>query len=201
MLKKLIIAMLVISLFILGCTTNVDNDLTLKKQIYEQTAEVEEHSAFVTTNVNNEKETGLKQGNLAPDFEINLPEKVTLRSFSEQNKPVLLYFMATWCPHCANDFAALSEIYPSYQDDVPIIAHSLDLKEKETLLNNYKKRYLGLESMHLLPGKESILRSYGIRYTTTKYATGKDGTILYSGSGELSKDQWKVLLEGLKNSQ
>jgi peroxiredoxin len=202
--KKIIIAMLVISILIFGCTAQVeteDDDLALKKKIFEQTAEVETHSELLTDDVV-EKQTGLKKGNLAPDFEINLPDtgKVTLSSFSEQDKPVLLYFMATWCPYCAKDFTALSEIYPSYHDDVSIIAHSLDLKEKESLLNNYKKKYPGLESMYLLEGKESILKSYGIRFTTTKYAVGGDGTILYSGSGPLSIDQWEVLLEELKNS-
>jgi len=75
----------------------------------------------------------------------------------------------------------------------------LDTNEKADLINNYKTRK-NLQGIDFAEGKESILSDYGITHTTTKYAIGKDGTILYKGSGVFNEQQWEVLLSGLANS-
>lgn len=146
--------------------------------------------------------TGIAKGQIPPDFQIRTNEgnQINLRSFHEQNKPVLVYFMATWCPFCAKDFAALSEIYASYEDVVPIVVMSLDLTEDYDLLQDYKKRYPELNSVIFNAGTGTVLSAYQVKHTTTKYAVGRGGSIIYAGSGAFSVDQWKTLLAGLKSS-
>ena len=149
-----------------------------------------------------DKPVGIRQGNLAPDFTVTTitGETVNIRSFAEQGKPAIVYFMATWCPYCAKDFSALEPIYAEFQNEVPIVVMSLDLKENAEKLTNYFKKYPGLDGLKVSPGQRSILIDYAVRYTTTKYAIGRDGTIIYAGSGQFSEDQWRTLFEGLKAS-
>jgi thiol-disulfide isomerase/thioredoxin len=197
-----IVILALILLAIAGCSQgNTDNNLAQKKKIFEQTPDIQDHSELIPEDLDIEKEVGLRKGNLAPDFNVELNgEPISIRSFSNEGKPLLLYFMATWCPYCRNDYDALSEIYPHYEESVPIISIGMDLSEKQEKLDRYIEKYRSLISMPIVEGKESILRDYNIRYTTTKYAIGKDGTILYAGSGELNKEQWELLLGALKDS-
>ena len=145
---------------------------------------------------------GLAVGSTPPDFEITTTanQQVRLHSFGEQQKPVLVYFMTTWCPYCAQDFTVLSSVYSEYENEVPIVVMSLDLSEDATVLMEYQQKYPTLEKVIFAPGKASILIDYSVRTTTTKYAIGRNGKILYAGSGAFTEAQWKILLEALRNS-
>ncbi|MBC8500204.1 MAG: TlpA family protein disulfide reductase [Nanoarchaeota archaeon] len=185
--KQLIFWFVFLSLFLYGCTV----------QLETKTAETK-----VDTNGPKPLVTGLKVGNLAPDFTLTTidSEEVKLSSFSGGNRPVLVYFFATWCPFCAKDFSTLSNVYFSYEEDIPVVASSLDLDEDVEILTAYKNNYPALEKVMFTLGKESVLRDYNVRYTTTKYAIGRNGYILYAGSGPLTENQWVILLDLLKNS-
>jgi len=144
---------------------------------------------------------GINKGNLPPDFTITTinGEQLNLRQFRNENKPILLYFWASWCPYCSKDFDVVKNIYPEYADRVTFLAIDLDLNEDAELIKNYKNKK-GLEGIDFAEGKESILSDYGITHTTAKYAIGRDGLILYKGSGVFNEQQWEVLLNGLANS-
>ena len=140
---------------------------------------------------------GLNEGDTPPDFTILTADgkNITLSSFAKQNRPVLVYFMATWCPYCAADYAALSKVYKEYEDRITILSVSLDLSEDAGLLSDYKKKYPALEKMLIAPGRAKILNDYEVTATTTKYALDKKGKIIFAGKGELEAEDWKILLE------
>lgn len=144
---------------------------------------------------------GINKGNLPPDFTITTIDgkQLNLRQFKDENKSVLLYFWASWCPYCSQDFGVVKNIYPEYADKVTFLAIDLDLNEDAGLIRDYKNRK-GLAGVDFAEGKESILSDYGITHTTTKYAISRDGTILYKGSGVFTEQQWEVLLSGLATS-
>lgn len=183
--NKLLVVLLVLLTVLSACTSQID---------------LKTASLTVDTNDGPKRlSEGLAVGNTPPDFSLTSVDGKTV-NLKDLNKPVLVYFFATWCPYCAEDFSSLSEIYNSYKDDVTIVASSLDLDEDSAKISSYKSKYAGLEGAIFAEGKESMLKDYNVRYTTTKYAIGKDGTILYAGSGPLSKEQWITLLDTLKNS-
>lgn len=144
---------------------------------------------------------GISKGQTPPDFTITAIDgkQLSLREFKNENKPVLLYFWASWCPYCSKDFDVVKNVYPKYADKVAFWAIDLDLKEDSELIRSYKNRK-SLEGIDFAEGKEGILSDYGITHTTTKYAIGKDGIIIYKGSGVFTEQQWEVLLNGLSNS-
>jgi thiol-disulfide isomerase/thioredoxin len=63
---------------------------------------------------------GINKGNLPPDFTITTIDgrHLNIRNFKNENKPILLYFWASWCPYCSRDFDIVKSIYPKYADKV-----------------------------------------------------------------------------------
>lgn len=144
---------------------------------------------------------GIEKGQTPPDFAITTIDGKQLRlsKFKQENTPVLLYFWATWCPFCRKDFSVLKNVYPKYSDNVKILAIDLDTSENDEIIQSYKKN-IGLDGIDFAAGSANILSDYGITHTTTKYAVGKDGIILYKGSGVFNEQQWEVLLSALAGS-
>lgn len=144
-------------------------------------------------------EVGTKKGFLAPDFTVTTTEgkTVNLAELTASEKPIVVYFMATWCPFCIRDLAAASKAYSNYKDDVDFIAISLDLSESSQLLAQYKVNR-NHPLLDFAPGTSKILRDYAIRSTTTKFAVDRNGVILFAGSGVVDENTWRVIFEGLK---
>ena len=141
----------------------------------------------------------LQVGDIPYDFTVVTTEAkvVRLNDFIQNKKPVIVYFMATWCPWCAKDYAALSKVYRNYEDKVSILSISLDLGEDLATLKEYKKKYQELKNTMFAPGQNEILVNYRVTRTTTKYAIDRNGKIIYIGAGAFDEEQWKKLLDEL----
>ena len=144
-------------------------------------------------------EVGSNIGDLAPGFSLLDVDgnEVSLASF---DRPVIVYFFATWCPYCSQDLTTLSVVYSDYSDDIAIVASSLDLDEDADLIKQYQEKYSGLDEVIFAPGIEDMLKSYNVRFTTSKYAVNSEGKIIYAGSGPFTEKQWITLFDLLKNS-
>lgn len=151
--------------------------------------------------VTQELSTGINKGQLPPDFTITTIDgkQYRLSQFREENKPLLLYFWASWCPYCSKDFDTVKNIYPKYDDKVTFLAIDLDVNEDAELIQRYKnkKNLIGID---FAEARTNVLSDYAIKYTTTKYAIGKNGLILYKGSGVFNEEQWEILLNGLASN-
>ena len=170
---------------IYGCT----NSTNLESKAKSETQELNQvFQAKVT----------LQIGDTPHDFTVVTTEgkAVRLRDFIGK-KPIIVYFMATWCPWCARDYTALSKVYKGYEDEVAILSISLDLSEDLNILGEYKKKYPALEKTMFAQGQPEILVNYRITRTTTKYAIDRNGKIIYIGTGAFDENQWKVLLDAL----
>lgn len=154
-------------------------------------------SASSQTNVQGQAVAGITHGNLAPDFTVNTVDGKTIKlSELTNDKPTVLYFFATWCPNCAQDLAAVKEVYPQYKDKVNFLAIDMDLKETESEIANYKQR-MNLPDIEFAAGKKSILADYNVIYTTTKYFIGQDGTILNKGVGGVDENTWHQIFQSM----
>ena len=153
----------------------------------------------ISTNTQKPLTFGLQKGDLAPPYAVMTTEGAILDNGSFSG-PVLLYFFATWCPYCKEDFDVLSGVYPEYEDEVSILAIDMDLKEDANLINSYAAKFPALGSIWYALGNPKTLSAYQIKYTTTKYAIDGDGKVIYAGSGAFTEEQWRTLLEAMKNS-
>ena len=143
---------------------------------------------------------GIDTGDIPPDFTITTIDgkELTLNSFRGE-KPILLYFFASWCPYCSQDFDVVKGVYPKFADNVELLAIDLDLKENKEIIAEYRAKK-GLTDVHFAQGKTSILSDYSITHTTTKYAIGKNGKILYKGSGVFTGQQWNTLFSAMQDT-
>ncbi|GAB3791696.1 thiol-disulfide oxidoreductase ResA [Virgibacillus kimchii] len=72
-------------------------------------------------------------GDQAPDFKLqqisenNDLEYIQLSDL--QGKGVMLNFWGTWCEPCKDEMPYMEELYPKYQDEIEIVAVSLDATE------------------------------------------------------------------------
>ena len=184
--SNIYLAVLMIGLFLmLGCTNGLVTKTLEVKQPLNQVSEL-----------------GNKKGNVPPDFAIITSEGKTfvLGNLLREQKPVIIYFFATWCPYCHQDLTALSKVYKGYEGKASIIAISLDLNEDKDLITKYRRKYPELQSVAFASGTEDILNKYQVIKTTTKFAVGRGGTILYAGFGAFNEEQWKILLDALSKS-
>lgn len=190
----LIIIALSLTVFVAGCaggskSSTSDTDALLAERGIIAPIDAAEHGP----------EIGNKKGFLAPDFTVTTTDGkvLNLRELSAAGKPTMVYFMATWCPFCIRDLAAVNKAYPPYKDDIEFIAISLDLSESSALLAQYKQQR-NHPLLNFAPGTSKILSDYAVRSTTTKFAIDRNGVILFAGSGAVDENTWRVIFEGLK---
>ena len=140
---------------------------------------------------------GSNQGQLAPDFSLTTTDgqQISLSQF-KGNKPVLLYFVATWCPNCRRDLASVQSVYDQYKDDVEFIAIGVDTRESAKVLSKYQQT-MGLNSLTFAPGTGKVVRDYNVRYTTTKFGIDKEGTIAFNRVGAVSEADWHQMFQAL----
>src|SRR3989344_3400370 len=156
--KQILITLLLI--FMISCTNQgTSNNLELKSKSENQ--ELSQVRAI-----------GTRIGETPPDFTIVSTEGkgIRLKELADEKKPVIIYFMATWCPYCAEDYETLSKIYKDYENEVLFVSIDLDLNENVLDLAQYKKNYPNLQGMPFAAGNERVLAQYGVTKTTTKYA-------------------------------
>lgn len=142
---------------------------------------------------------GISVGNSAPEFTVTATDGRTIKlSDFSGKKPVMLYFMATWCPFCSKEYEEIQKVYPQYADKVELISVDLDLTENALVLEKYRvsKNRPGIFAI----GNQNILINYDVVSTSTKYAISRDGVILYKGSGVQPANNWKIILDTLANS-
>ncbi len=157
-------------------------------------------SQVVDTNTERPLTGSLVKGSLPPDFSVAVLDGSMLSLKSFNSTPVLLYFFTTWCPYCAEDLSTLSTVYADYESGMSIVAIDMDLGESAEKIGQYRRRYPALGGVLFAVGNMDVLASYQIKYTTTKYAIGRDGRILYAGAGVLTEQQWRALLDMMKET-
>ena len=142
--------------------------------------------------------TGVNLGDNAPGFTLVdvYGNKITLDELT-QDKPVLLYFMATWCPYCKQDYTNLKKVYPEYEDKVSLVAVSIDPTDSSKKLKEYKES--NNNPGYFAPLRGSILQDYLVKGTTYKYGINKEGIIAYRKVGAISSEEWKGIFEVLTN--
>lgn len=137
-------------------------------------------------------------GTQRPAFELEDLEG-KLRNIDEWNGKVLLVnFWATWCPPCKKEMPAFIELHEQYQSQgFEVLGIALDDKESvqdfvDTLGVNYTvfaSEYAGLE----------LSRLYGNRIGALPFSVfvGRDGKILLTKAGELTKQQVEQIIQPL----
>jgi peroxiredoxin len=140
------------------------------------------------------------EANKAPAFEVTTidGETISLEKSLAEGKPVVVYFTASWCPTCARNWPAMSEVYPEYKDRLTMVAISIDPTDTEDVI-----RKLSEERGFTFPsteGKPQIMIDFGVSGQATTVGVDREGNIAFKKPGQaLSADEFRELFAQLLN--
>jgi peroxiredoxin len=120
------------------------------------------------------------QGGGDADFTLESPagQSVSLGTFAGQ-KPVLLVFWATWCPHCNEAVPEINDIQSRLSDRLQILA--IDFMESGEKVKAFMKAK-NVSYPVLLDRNGKVARQYRVLGIPTYVVLDKKGKIVYSGN-------------------
>ncbi|MCC5914432.1 MAG: TlpA family protein disulfide reductase [Balneolaceae bacterium] len=136
----------------------------------------------------------------APDFEVTTidGEIISLEQSLADGKPVVVYFMASWCSTCARNWPVISEVYPEYEDQLTFVAVSIDPTDSEDVI-----RQLSADRDFKFPateGKPQLMLDFGVTGQATTVGVDRDGNIVFKKPGQaISASEYRDLFTGLLN--
>lgn len=149
--------------------------------------EPDEDFETTTTIDSSETETGLKQGDVPPDFELTTLTGDVVRLSDYKGKKVILNFWASWCPPCKKEMPHMEEYYQKNKDleNVEIIAVNMTKSEKPGMVKKFVDSY-GLTFPIPLDEEGKVMNAYQIIPLPTTYMINTDGTIAHQISGPIN---------------
>lgn len=136
----------------------------------------------------------------APNFEVTTisGESISLEKSLRNDKPVVLYFTASWCPVCAKNWPSLSEVYPEYKDKLTLVAIGIDPTDDEETM-----RALAEEKGFTFPvtrGLPNVMLDYGVDSQATTVGVNRAGNVVFrKNKMALSADEYRELFDSLVN--
>lgn len=123
--------------------------------------------------------TGIKEGELAPNFKLETLSGDTVQLSDYRGKKVLLNFWATWCGPCREEMPAMQKFYDDYADEIEILAVNLNgtsaektVNDVQDFINEFDFTYPILLDMDMSVGNE-----YMVMGLPSTYFIGTDGKI------------------------
>ncbi|MDR1880883.1 MAG: TlpA family protein disulfide reductase [Tannerellaceae bacterium] len=135
----------------------------------------------------------VKVGQVAPAFTVVSDNGAEFKSSSLQGKVILVNFFATWCPPCQKELAAIQEtLWPKYKGNAQFALLVIGREHSDADLTEYNKKK-GFD-FPLYPDKDrAIYGAFAKSLIPRTYLIGKDGKVLYAGTGYADKAFVKLM--------
>jgi len=136
----------------------------------------------------------------APSFQVTTikGDTVSLKESLEENKPMVVYFTASWCPICAKNWPILSEVYPDYKDKLNLIAIGIDPTDTREVMTKLAK-----EENFKFPltwGHPQIMIDFRVESQATTVGINRNGKIVFQKNKvALSEKEYRTLFDQLVN--
>lgn len=115
-------------------------------------------------------------GAKAPDFTLTLldgSQTASLSSFS--GRSVIVYFWATWCPHCREAAAQLKDLYEKHEEE-GLAVLAVNILESPETVHQYLET-VDLPFPILLDRHGDVSDRYLVRATPTFYLVDREGVL------------------------
>ena len=156
-----------------------------------------EESSSTEESLANANETELEK---APNFEVATIEgdTVSLEQSIEADKPLVVYFTASWCPICAKNWPVLSKLYPEYEDRLNLVAIGIDPTDDEEVMRKLSKEE-GF-TFPITKGLPDIMMAFGVESQATTVGINREGFIAFQkNKTALTEEEYRELFDGLLN--
>ncbi|MFQ5951388.1 MAG: TlpA family protein disulfide reductase [Candidatus Geothermarchaeales archaeon] len=147
-----------------------------------------------------EAEVGISTGSVAPDFTFVGKGGEELHLVSFRGRPVVIFFMASWCLTCVPESQALDKVYQKHEDDLVIFLVDVDPNtDSEADLRRFGELYGNPGFYYVLDSDDhAIAYGYRVRSLDTTLIIDKNGVIVYKDehptTTEVFTDQLSKLL-------
>lgn len=160
-----------------------------------KTSEEKEEREEIVKQVKEENSNSKRK---APQFEVNTidGQVMSLEQSLSEDKPMMIYFTASWCPMCAKNWPAISEVYPEYKDRVNFVAISIDpTDDKEVMTKLAKEKNLDFP---LVKGTPQVMIDFGVNSQATTVGVNDEGFVEFQKDKTvLTPDEYRDLFEQL----
>jgi len=142
-----------------------------------------------------ERQTGVKIGNLAPEFSLKDYEgrEVKLSDFKGR-KPVFLNFWASWCPFCVDELPLMAQVQEKYKDQYVTVAVNR-AEDLETAKKFSDSVNVSDKMVLLLDPKDKTYKDYRGFAMPYSLFIDKDGIIRDIKLGPLSEAELEVKIK------
>jgi peroxiredoxin len=136
----------------------------------------------------------------APQFAVTTidGQKISLERSLAENKPMMIYFTASWCPMCAKNWPAISEVYPDYKDEVNFVAISIDpTDDKQVMTKLAEEKNL---EFPLVKGTPQVMIDFGVDSQASTVGVNDEGHVEFQkNKAVLTANEYRDLFEQLLN--
>lgn len=159
--------------------------LLIKNRDKQPQSTVSSNSVATETATPDEKvaiETGVKKGQLAPDFEFTTIDGENKKLSDFRGQPVTFAFvLTTGCAPCAEEAKVVKQV----QDKNPmkVIQIVLEPIEPPRNLQNFKEAFGASDWFMTYDKDEAISKQFKVRAVDTTIMVDKDGRIIYRDDG------------------
>lgn len=143
--------------------------------------------AFKSTSLDTDGEGKKVPSVLIKDVEGNT---VNTGELTNDGKPIVISFWATWCKPCKLELNTINEIYPDWQDEtgVKLIAVSVDNERTKNMVKPYVNS-AAWDYDILMDVNGDFKRALGVNNVPHTFLVNKEGKIVYSHSGFVPGDE------------
>jgi peroxiredoxin len=141
--------------------------------------------------VSGDREVGIAEGQLAPDFELQDLQGRTIRLSDYRGQVVLVNFWATWCGYCRTEFPEIQRAYERNQE-AGLIVLAVNVQDRRESVEAYAQE-LGLTFPVLLDPLGRTSGSYRARGLPTSYFIDPEGLIVRKQVGPVDE----AMIEGV----
>jgi peroxiredoxin len=143
--------------------------------------------------VREDLEVGIKEGQLAPDFELKDLSGQKIRLSDYRGQVVLINFWATWCFYCRTEFPAIQAAYERNQEQALVVL-AVNVQDRRESVQEYA-RELGLTFPVLLDPLGRASGSYRARGLPTSYFVDQEGVIVLKQVGPVNEAMIEEVLQ------
>jgi peroxiredoxin len=111
------------------------------------------------------------------DFTVPTLDNSSFTLSQQLGKPVVLYFMAYWCPTCVPEASALGKLKTEYGDRISVVALDVDPSSKPKLLANFRKTAGNPGYTFAFDTEDRVARQFGVQSLETTIIVGPSGDI------------------------
>jgi thiol-disulfide isomerase/thioredoxin len=135
------------------------------------------------------KPAGPKVGEMAPLWEAKDRNGKTVTLESLRGKVVLMDFWATWCGPCIRVMPHVQSLHAAHEKDGLVVLGMNTWQERDADNDPAKFMDENKFTYGLVMKTDEIAKAYGVRGIPAFFVIGRDGKLVYAGSGAGKKTQ------------